>query len=43
MIRKLKQYLARRRLQHIVEANRNSFQTKLYVKNRQAQIARRAQ
>lgn len=40
-LRFLRQYLARRRLQRMVEANRNSFRTRLYVKNRAAQIQRR--
>lgn len=33
--------MARRRLARMVEANRNSFETRLYIKNRQAQIQRR--
>ena len=41
MIRILRQFIARRRLQRMVEANRNSFRTQLYAKNRAAQIQRR--
>lgn len=43
MIRLIRQLLARRRLQRMVEANRNSFRTQLFVKNREAQIQRRPQ
>lgn len=42
MIRFVRQLLARRRLQRMVEANRNSFKTQLYAKNRAAQIQRRS-
>lgn len=42
MIALIRQLLARRRLQRMVEQNRNSFRTQLYAKNRAAQIQRRA-
>jgi hypothetical protein len=42
MIKLIRQILARRKSQRIVEANRNSFRTQLYAKNRSAQLQRRA-
>lgn len=42
MIRILRQFIARHRLQRMVEANRNSFRTQLWAKNRAAQIQRRS-
>lgn len=42
MIRFIRQYLARRRLQRITEAARNSFEIERYRRNRAAQIKRRA-
>lgn len=41
VMRHLRQIIARRRLQRMVEQSRNSFRTQLYAKNRAAQIARR--
>jgi hypothetical protein len=37
----LKQWLAQRKLARIVKAKRESFETKLYAKNRAAQLKRR--
>ena len=41
LLRPVSIWLARRRLQRMVEQSRNSFPTQLYAKNRAAQIARR--
>ncbi|MES2295237.1 MAG: hypothetical protein V4527_18215 [Pseudomonadota bacterium] len=42
MIRLVRQLLARRRLQRMVEQTRNSFECERYRRNRAAQIQRRA-
>jgi hypothetical protein len=41
LLRPVSIWLARRRLQRMVEDTRNSFETQLFVKNREAQIKRR--
>lgn len=41
VVRHLRQFIARRRLQRMVEQSRNSFETERYRRNRAAQIARR--
>ena len=42
LLRPVSIWLARRRLQRMVEQSRNSFRTQLYAKNRAAQIQRRS-
>lgn len=42
MIRLIRQHLARRRLQRMVENRRNSFEIKDYRKRREAALKRRA-
>lgn len=41
MIRRLRQHLAKRRLQRITDDRRNSFETERYRRNRAAQLKRR--